>query len=197
MDIGDLGYDAFMLPLELTAIRRIRRGLVPLARGRVLEVGAGTGANLPFYRMEAIEGLDLADPALSRRLCGERCLGGVSVRGRCADVQELPFPAASFDTVVSTLVFCSVDDPLRGLREVRRVLRAGGRYLFVEHVLPTSPVLARLAGAVTPLWCAFTGSCRLDRDTLGAVREAGLSVTRLVRGWGGVLVYGEAEPAAS
>jgi SAM-dependent methyltransferase len=195
MSIGDLLFDAFMYPLEALALRRRRRAIIPRARGAVLEVGAGTGANLPYYRWKRVSALDFVDTAPGGALKRLRAIRGVPVRTREADAQSLPFPDRSFDTVVSTLVFCSVSDQARGLSEVRRVLRDGGVFVFLEHVRPDGRRFGRLMDVLNPFWLSLNGQCNLNRDTLAAIRSAGFLVRRVRRSGGGILIDGIARPA--
>ena len=139
---------------------------------RVLEVGVGTGANMPLYpRGMAITAIDLAPRMLER--AKERAReGGVVVELREADVQALPFPDASFDSVVGTFVFCSVPDPVLGLRELRRVLVPGGQLLLLEHVLSRRPRLRPLMRALSPLVARLMGA-NIVRETVENIRRAG------------------------
>ena len=110
------------------------------------------------------------------------------------DVERLPFADEAFDTVVFTLVFCSVRNPVRGLAEVRRVLEPTGELVFVEHVRPDGLRLGKVVDTANPFWHGLTGDCNINRDTLGAIREAGFSVGRLRRGSHGLLIDGVATP---
>lgn len=185
-------FEAFLKPLDAAGLGEFRRLVASGARGRVLEVGAGSGANLRWYD-GAVEALSLSDlkiaPLLSLR-AGRRGLAA-PIR---ADVTALPFADAAFDTVVSTLLFCSVPDPAAGFAEIRRVLAPGGEWRFVEHVLPARPRMARTFRRVAPAWRALAGGCKLDRDTVGAIRAAGFEVELLGSGGGGALVAGVARP---
>lgn len=138
---------------------------------RVLEVGVGTGANMPLYPPGmAITAVDLAPRMLER--AGRRARdGGVAVDLLEADVQALPFPDASFDSVVGSFVFCSVPDPVLGLRELRRVLVPGGQLLLLEHVLSRRPRLRRLMRALSPLVARSMGA-NIDRETVENIRRA-------------------------
>ena len=192
MDWGTRIYDTLMHPVEALAFRPLRRRLVPRARGRVLEIGAGTGVNLPHYRQGRIEELHLLDLELSPALSSLAARTGLPVLLHEADVQSLPFAGGSFDTVVCTLVFCSVADQARGLSEVRRVLKPGGTLIFIEHVRPAGRVTGRLVDAAAPLWHAMMGPCHLDRDTLAAIRAAGFAVSA---GGDGMVIAGTGRPA--
>jgi len=161
----------------------LRRGLVCQARGRVLELGAGTGLNLPHYAT-GVEELVLTEPEprMAKRL--ERRVKSGALRSRVvtAPAEELPFDDGSFDTVVATLVFCTVADPLSALREARRVLIDGGRLLFVEHVRAAdgSP-LERWQDRWYRPWRAFAYGCRCNQNTLELLEQTPLRITELRR----------------
>src|SRR3954470_11804976 len=137
-------YDPFVALGERRGMASRRRALLALARGRVLELGAGTGLNLAHYPAETGE-LVLTEPdsAMCARLARRVARSGRDATGGAARAEALPFPDGAFDTVVSTLVLCTVEDPDAAVREVRRVLAPGGRLLFVEHVRASAPRLAR------------------------------------------------------
>ena len=185
-------YDPVMARADRAGLGRLRRRLVAEASGRVLEVGSGTGRNLAFYRdVEAVVALE-PDEDLRDRLLRRMPAARVPVEVHDAGLEDSGLPGASFDTVVSTLVLCSVDDQAKVLGEVRRLLRPDGRLLFLEHV--RAPGLwGALQAAATPVWRRLAGGCRLDRRTLQAIRNAGLAVTDCHRS--GVLVRGVARPA--
>jgi ubiquinone/menaquinone biosynthesis C-methylase UbiE len=158
------GYDLFMLPFERGTVGELRKKLMSTAYGDVLEIGFGTGANLPHLRREQIRSyrvVDLEHPEHASELITEK---------REGNVMCLPFASDRFDTVIATLLFCSVEDPEAGLREIRRVLRPGGNYLFIEHVLPDSPMAAPLFHAATPLWKRLASGCHLNRETGELIR---------------------------
>ncbi len=158
-----------------------RRRLLSRARGTVLEIGAGTGLNLAHYP-DGLDELLLSEPLepMARRL--ESRLRRSGVRGRVlrAGAEALPVATGSIDTVVSTMVLCTVTDPEGALHEIRRVLRPDGRLLFCEHVRADSDRLSlwqeRLAGP----WEAFADGCRCNQETLGMIERA-LRIERLER----------------
>ncbi len=169
------GYDLGMLPLEVAVLGRLRRRAFPQVRGRVLELGVGTGVNLPLYPPGAtVVALDHSAPMLRQAL---RRRMRARVWAVQADVHHLPFPAGTFDTVTGSLVFCSVSEPLRALAEVRRVLRPSGVLLLVEHTRGNGPG-AWLTDRLHPLWLAWNGVCHLNRETGRLVREAGFRIRR-------------------
>ena len=166
-----------MAPLEKLWLREMRAQLLPQAQGRVLEVGVGTGANLPFYppaiRLTAIdENADMLTFAARRASALDR-----DVRLLLADVERLPFPDGHFDTAVTGLVLCSVLDLDRALAELGRVLcQPGGRLLLLEHMRPPSRLWAWLVDLVNRPWYAWNGRCHLNRRTLQAVAQAGFQI---------------------
>ena len=171
-------YDRGMWFLERFSLERLRRHVLAEARGAVLEVGAGTGANLPLYasnvRVTAVElrPSHLAAAARKARLAGR----SADISVAAANAQNLPFPDASFDTVVGTLVFCSIHDPGQALDEIRRVVRPGGRLLLLEHVRGQTRVTRILTDALHPLWFAMQGECHLNSETATTVAGAGFRI---------------------
>ena len=168
-------YDICTAPCEAMGLRRMRRHLLSAARGRVLEVGAGTGANLPLYPATTHVIATEYDENMTRQARKRLYKASASVRLVLADAQALPFDDATFDTVVGTLVFCTIAEPLLALGEVRRVLRPGGRLLLLEHVRWEN-AFGRLQDGMTPLWRRLAHGCHLDRRTLETVRMAGFEV---------------------
>lgn len=155
-------------------IRRQRERLVPRARGRVLEVGIGTGRNLAHYDRAAVSALVGLDPALEMLARARRRArrAGIDVQWIGAPAERIPFRDASFDTVLLTFTLCSVADPFAALAEIRRVLAPGGRLLFCEHGLSPEPAVRTWQMRLTPLWSRIAGGCRLDRDLPGLLRAA-------------------------
>ena len=174
-------YDACCAVVERFGLGRWRRWLVAGATGRVLDVGCGTGRNLPLYDAQArVVGVDPLYAAL--RVARHRAPRVPLVQ---ADAQALPFADATFDTVVSGLVFCSVPDPSRGLAEVKRVLRAGGALRMLEHVRAAGGLKARVQDRWAPLWTRLSGGCHWNRETERPVERAGFRIdaaTRRARG---------------
>ena len=156
-----------------------RRELLAGARGRVLEIGAGTGANLPHYG--PLEELTLAepDPAMRRRLARKLETHPAPVRVLAAPAESVPVPDASADTVVVTIALCSVADQARALAEARRALVPGGRLLFLEHVRGEGR-RGRWQDRADPLWSRLFAGCHPNRDTLAAIREAGFELEEVV-----------------
>ena len=167
-------YDPFLWMGERAGMRRHRHDLVTLARGQTLEIGSGTGLNLRHYP-DVLDDLVLAepDPSMRRRL--KNAVRGSGRRAQVIDAQaqRLPFGDATIDTVVSTLVLCTVDAPDVALREIGRVLRADGQLLFIEHVRSDSPLLARWQDRLVTPWRLFAEGCRCNRATLELMDACG------------------------
>lgn len=162
---------------------------------RVLEVGVGTGRNMPGYpRGMAITAVDLS-PRMLARARARAAAADVPVTLREADIQALPFPDASFDTVVGSFVFCSVPDPLVGLREIERVLVPGGQLLLLEHVLSAHTLLAPLMHLANPLVVRIMGA-NINRATIANVARAGFVTIAVQTLWLDIVTLIEARPGA-
>jgi SAM-dependent methyltransferase len=165
-------YDALCALCEATGLARWRTWLVSGARGSVLDLGCGTGRNLPLLPAGTrAVGLEPSWETLQR--ARRRAPGVPLVVG---SAEALPFRAAAFDTVLSGLVFCSVPDATRGLREVRRVLRPDGQLRMLEHVRAARAWEARLQDLLQPVWTRITGGCHPNRETERAVEAGGFRI---------------------
>lgn len=181
-------YDPFMRRTERACLQDWRHQLLAPLKGRVLEIGAGTGANLMAYP-PTIERLVLTDPdqhmvkRLERRMAEVGPANGPSTpEVVVAGVDALPFEDESFDVVVSTLVLCSVPDPAAALAEVRRVLRSAGTLVFLEHVAAEDmPTRLRWQRRVEPLWACIAGNCHLTRTTGATIASAGFAIDTLTK----------------
>jgi SAM-dependent methyltransferase len=169
-------YDRGFKASEEAGLREMRRQLLAQARGRVLELGAGTGLNLEHYP-EEIEGLTLVepDPHMTKQLREKLAQSGRSAEVAVleAPAEELPFPDGSFETVAVTLVLCTVRDPEAALTEIKRVLKPGGQFLFLEHVRSRSPELAGWQDRLERPWRFLADGCHCNRDTVSAIGAAG------------------------
>jgi ubiquinone/menaquinone biosynthesis C-methylase UbiE len=174
-----LTYDRFSKGSEKAGLAEMRRSLLAGASGDVLEIGGGTGANLGYYGA-GVASLTITEPEppMLKRL--ERKAREQNSRATVlrAPAEDLPFEDASFDAVVSTLVLCGVDDQPRAVRELRRVLRPGGRLIFIEHVRSDDPRVAKMQNRMNPL-NRFMVCCDCNRPTLETIRSAGFGVTAL------------------
>ena len=183
-------YDRCILPslLDLAmrsrVLERHRQKAIALARGLVLEIGVGSGLNLALYD-PAVEIVFAIDPSAELlRVAAQRSTGAaVPVSLARASAEQLPFSAAVFDTVVTTWTLCSIPDPLAALIELRRVLKPGGRLVFVEHGLAPEPGVARWQHRLTPCWKHIAGGCHLDRSIDGLIGAAGFQLDTVETGY--------------
>lgn len=174
-----LTYDRQMAGTERAGLRAFRERLLAGARGDVIEIGGGTGANLPYYGPDT-RSLTITEPQppMLRRLERAVRVHRPDAMVLRAPAEDLPFDDHSFDVAVTTLVLCGVDDQPRALRELRRVLRPGGRLLFIEHLRSADLALARRQDRMN--WLnRLVVCCDCNRATLDSVRQAGFTVDRL------------------
>lgn len=176
-------YDRLLAGVEKAGLRERRARLLEAAQGRVLEIGAGTGANLPLYGPN-VAALTLTEPEapMARRLAKRMREQSSSADLVEASAEDLPLPDGQFDTVVSTLVLCTAADPLRALREVWRVLKPGGQLLFIEHVRADEPRLAKWQDRLNGLNRVVAHGCNCNRSTLDVIKQAGFTIRSLEKG---------------
>ncbi len=162
-------YDPLLKNVENQSFSPLRSRLLAGISGTVLDLGAGTGSNLPFYDRPGITPvfLDRSLPMLKKGLAKGMKTCGHPVAGSAT---ALPFPDESFDSIVSSLVLCSVEDLFASLSEINRILKKDGTLFLMEHVLSLSPQIAALQRFATPLWKTVAGGCHLDRATDTVVR---------------------------
>jgi ubiquinone/menaquinone biosynthesis C-methylase UbiE len=175
-------YDRATAASEQAGLSAHRAALLREARGRVLEIGGGTGANLQFYS-EDLHDLVITEPEdpMARRLA--RKVTGTSLPAHIvrAAAEHLPFADASFDYAVSTLVLCTVADPARAIAEIHRILKQRGRLLFIEHVRADDPRLARWQDRLERPWRWFGQGCRCNRETVEYLERGGFSIVAIER----------------
>lgn len=161
----------------------LRREIVGQARGMVLEVGAGNGLNFAFYDPKHVERVEATEPdkAMLDYARARAEAAPLPIVLTQAAVESLPFADASFDCVICTLVFCSVTDPLRGLREIRRVLKPEGSLFMVEHVRSLKSGTALMQDLITPFTRLFLGNCHWNRRTEQKLHEAGFQIVKAER----------------
>jgi ubiquinone/menaquinone biosynthesis C-methylase UbiE len=174
-----LTYDRQMAKTEKAGLRAFREHLLAGAHGDVIEIGGGTGANLPCYG-PGVRSLTITEPepAMLRQLERKVDQHQPSARVLRAPAEDLPFDDHTFDVAVTTLVLCGVDDQPRALRELRRVLRPGGQLLFIEHLRSDDPAWARLQDRMN--WLnRLVVCCDCNRPTLDTIRQADFAVTQV------------------
>lgn len=171
-------YDRTMNAADQAGLGEQRRRLLTAARGRVIDVGAGTGLNLAHLPADAIDELHLVEPdkAMARRLAKRLARSPIDAIVHERPLLEARLPAAHFDVVVCSLVLCSVDDQATTLARLLELLAPGGKLLFLEHVRGVGTA-ARMQDLASPLWQRVAGGCRPNRDTLDALRKAGFAIT--------------------
>ena len=170
-------YDRMMASEEKKFFGAIREEMLKDVTGEVLEIGAGTGANFQYYRNGAHVTATEPDPYMLERARKRAAEAPANIELHQVPAEELPFPDATFDFVIDTLVLCSVRDPRRALAEIKRVLKAGGELRLYEHVRYKHPLGALSQDIVTPVWRWFGAGCHPNRDTERFVREAGFELT--------------------
>jgi len=179
--MADSWYERTLLPYlldmscSMKPIRKQRMKVIPQATGRVLEIGIGTGLNLPFYDRARIKSIVGVDPGLQmHKLALKRSVeAGLKVELIGVSAEKLPVADASFETVVSTYTLCTIPDPVAALKELRRVLVPGGKLLFSEHGRAPDESVHKWQTRLQPYWMKVSGGCRMDRDIPALLEEAG------------------------
>jgi len=167
------------------AIRMQRAKIVPLAAGRVLEPGLGTGRNLAFYQAEQIEYICGVDPAVELNSLSKRRIkaSGLPVELLPLSAETLPAEDDSFDNIVLTYTLCSIPEPIQALREMRRVLKPGGQLLFCEHGAAPDLGVRRWQDRLTPTWRKIAGNCHMNREIKNLLEAAGFQIQTLETGY--------------
>jgi ubiquinone/menaquinone biosynthesis C-methylase UbiE len=183
-------YDRWIVPRLTHLVMRnprlvaYRERAVARARGEVVEIGMGSGLNLPFYghNVRRVLGVEPSLPLARLARDSARKLP-FPLEILVSSAEELPLPDASVDTAVTTWTLCTITDPLRALREVRRVLRPEGKLLFVEHGRAPEPNVARWQDRLTPLWRKLAGGCHLNRPIDRLIAQQGFRIAELETGY--------------
>ncbi|MCE2510450.1 MAG: class I SAM-dependent methyltransferase [Alphaproteobacteria bacterium] len=170
-------------------VRYQRRKVIPLARGRVLEVGIGSGLNLPFYDAGKVERVIGLDPSAEMRRLAEKAVKQVPFPVEFIGLsgEDIPLEKASVDTVVVTYTLCTIPDAVAALREMRRVLKPGGELVFTEHGLAPDAKVRRVQERIEPVWKRLAGGCHLTRPIPDLIRAGGFRMTQVetmyIPGW--------------
>lgn len=173
-------YDRLTASEEHRFLDNARRALLADLTGDVIEIGAGTGRNFPYYPPAARVTATDRSPHMLRKAQRKLAAAQAAITLRRADTQALPFADAAFDHAVGTLVLCSVPEPRQALAEIARVTKPGGSVRLIEHVRSDRRWTARLQRALTPVWRIIGDGCHLDRDTVTLIREAGFVLESVV-----------------
>jgi ubiquinone/menaquinone biosynthesis C-methylase UbiE len=184
-------YDRCLLPhltdfvCSLGMLMRTRAAIVPQAEGRVLEIGIGTGLNLGFYRPDRVTSVTGVDPsaAMQRRARRRAATIAIPVEIVPLELSEIRAETASFDTIVCTFTLCTIPDVGAAFREMRRVLKPGGRFLFSEHGRAPEASVARWQDRLTPFWKPLAGGCHLNRDIPALIRAGGFRIEEMGAGY--------------
>ncbi|NKE06049.1 class I SAM-dependent methyltransferase [Bacillus selenatarsenatis] len=173
-------YDQLMGPLEKKWIASVRKKIGSGLEGTILEIGAGTGANFPYYSKEKVERLVSLEPNpdMLKQAKGRAKEFELPVEFHQGSAETLPFKDGEFDIVVATLVLCSVSEPDKVFKEVRRVCKKGGKIVLFEHVRTDSKSLAFLQDVLTPAWKRLCDGCHLNRDTGSYMKGSGIEVVK-------------------
>ncbi|MCM3121941.1 MULTISPECIES: class I SAM-dependent methyltransferase [unclassified Mesobacillus] len=183
-------YDTLMSPLEKRWIAHVRKNIISGLEGKILEIGAGTGANYPYYSKGKVDRLVSIEPNpyMLEQAQEQAEKNGLQVEFHKGMAESLPFSDGEFDTVVATLVLCSVEEPRQVFKEMKRVCKKGGRIVLFEHVRAESKSLAALQDFLTPAWKRLCDGCHLNRDTGRYMRESGIEMTREKKYFKGIFV---------
>lgn len=181
-------YDVAMKPLEQTKFKKIRKALVSKAVGRVLEIGSGTGANFPYYKnatqVDAIE----PNPLMSERSLKHIKNSRIPIKTFLIGAEKLPFGDNTFDSVVATLVFCTIPEPMVAIKEIERVSKPGASIFLFEHVKVDQALVGKTQEFLTPFWKKTCDGCHLNRDTLAMLKESNLSILTVESHYKGVFL---------
>lgn len=177
-------YEHYVLPHALNlacgfkAIRRQRRKVVPAAEGRVLEIGFGSGLNVPYYDFGKVTKIWALEPSEGMRRLARKRLNPVRSEFEFIDLpgEEIPLEDASVDTVLCTFTLCTIPDTTAALAGMRRVLKPGGRLLFCEHGRAPDEKVRRWQDRLNRPWSRIAGGCQLNRDIPALIREAGFRI---------------------
>lgn len=183
-------YDGFMASFEKRGLHLMRQQLLDNVSGKVLEIGPGTGINLKYYDFDEIESLTYLDidytPGVIEK--AENIYPDLKIYE--GSVEKIPFADESFDHIIFTLVFCSVKNPIHGLKEIKRVLKKQGQIHYIEHVLPESQPYRKVFNGLTPLWKTISGGCHLNRETKTMIESVGFEVTPIPGNFKDVFIGG-------
>lgn len=169
-------YDHVMKLEQSTNLYKARKALLAMAHGRVLEIGSGTGINFPLYTNNVIVDALEPNPRMIKRTKGSMRRTSIPIHMHETTAEDMVFPENTFDTVVNTLVFCTIPDTERALQNIQYVAKPGATILFLEHVRMKQPFLAKTQDIIAPLFKKVADGCHLNRNTLETINNSGLTV---------------------
>lgn len=169
-------FNLFMLPFEKISLHKRRQEIITKANGKVLEIGSGGGVNFNYYDSKKIESLDVLDLKFNKFIMNHKLNKEMNINYITANAEKLPFADKSFDTVVATLIFCSINNPNNALKEIHRVLKDDGQLIFIEHVLPHDKFCKDLANFLNGTWKKIA-KCNINCDTYKNIENANFKIS--------------------
>lgn len=181
-------YDMIMSLMNQTSLFNQRKNIIAKAKNNTLEIGSGTGINFPLYKKATtVHAIEL-DPSMLKRSITRKNKASIPITLHEANAENLPFPNDTFDTVVSTLVFCTIKRPAKALEEIKRVVKKDGLILFFEHVQMKQPFLAKIQNLLTPIWQRMADGCHLNRNTLQLIEREGFQIKQVNSSYKGLFL---------
>ena len=181
-------FNLFMLPFEKISLHKRRQEIITKAKGKVLEIGSGGGVNFNYYDSKKIESLDVLDLKFNKFIMNHKLNKEININYITANAEKLPFADKSFDTVVATLIFCSIDNPNNALKEIHRVLKDDGQLIFIEHVLPHDKFCKDLANSLNGTWKKIA-KCNINCDTYKNIENANFKISNYEKFGNKVFVF--------
>ena len=181
-------FNLFMLPFEKISLHKRRQEIITKANGKVLEIGSGGGVNFNYYDSKKIESLDVLDLKFNKFIMNHKLNKEMNINYITANAEKLPFADKSFDTVVATLIFCSINNPNNALKEIHRVLKDDGQLIFIEHVLPHDKFCKDLANSLNGTWKKIA-KCNINCDTYKNIENANFKISNYEKFGNKVFVF--------
>jgi len=181
-------FNLFMLPFEKISLHKRRQELITIAKGKVLEIGPGSGINFNYYNPKNIELLNVLDLKFNKFLLNHKLNKKININYITSNAKNLPFEDKYFDTVVVTLTFCAIDNPNKALEEIHRVLKDDGKLIFIEHVLPHDKFYRNLAHSLNNIW-KKVGKCNINCDTYKNIENANFKINNYEKFGNKVFVF--------
>lgn len=175
-EFTNIVFNTFMYPFEKLALRKRRNGLIAKVKGDILEVGAGNGANFEYYDSKKIKSLTVTDLSFNRQIKNRSLNKKISINYKVGNIEKLPFADNSFDSIVATLILCSVDNQNMALTEIKRVLKEDGKLYFIEHVVPDRKGYKKIANRCDGTWHKI-GKCHINRETHKNIESFGFEIS--------------------